>query len=176
MLFEPLEIEGVLKIGIEPRVDDRGFFARTFCRDEFQSNGIIFEVLQESISFNRHKGTVRGMHFQRTPQEETKIVRCTKGKIFDVVVDLRPRSKSFKVWLGVELSEENRRALYIPKGIAHGFQTLCDDAEVFYSIDTPHNPGLSSGVRWNDPSIDIRWPLPVSKISPRDLDFPDMET
>lgn len=155
---------------IEPyRIEDeRGFFARTFCRREFEAHGLNSNLVQCSVSFNRKRSTLRGMHFQVAPHAETKLVRCTRGAIYDVIVDLRPDSRMFCRWFGIELSADNQLALYIPEGIAHGFQTLQDETEVFYQISESYSPECAGGVRWNDPAFAIQWPIANPVISARD--------
>jgi dTDP-4-dehydrorhamnose 3,5-epimerase len=175
MIFAATRLEGAWLIDIEPREDDRGFFARTWCRHELSAQGLDTEIAQESVSYNRHRGTVRGLHFQRSPHEETKIVRCTRGAIFDVIVDLRSHSATYLRWQGFELTAENRRALYIPKGFAHGFQSLADDAEVAYQISEFYAPQTAGGCRYDDPAFGISWPLPVTVIGDRDLGWPAFE-
>lgn len=173
MLFHPLEIAGAYLIEPERQADRRGFFARTYCRHELIDRGLEPTIVQCNISVNRLKGTVRGMHFQAAPHEETKLVRCTAGAIHDVLLDLRPDSPTFKRHVAVELNRENRLSLYIPAGIAHGFQSLEDDTEVFYQMSELYQPSAARGVRWNDPAFAILWPLPVAVIADRDLAFPD---
>jgi dTDP-4-dehydrorhamnose 3,5-epimerase len=172
MIFAAAQLDGAWLIDVEPRPDERGFFARSWCRQELAAHGLEAEIAQESLSFNRHRGTVRGLHFQRPPHEETKIVRCTRGAIFDVIVDLRPGSPTYLRWQGVELNAENRRALYIPKGLAHGFQSLTDEAEIAYQISAFYAPDAAGGYRHDDPAFAIAWPLPVTVISDRDLGWP----
>jgi len=172
MIFAATQLEGAWLIDIEPREDERGFFARTWCQQELAGQGLDIEIAQESLSFNRRRGTVRGLHFQRSPHEETKIVRCTRGAIFDVIVDLKPRSPNYLRWQGFELTAENRRAIYIPKGFAHGFQTLTDDAEIAYQISAFYAPEAAGGYRYDDAAFDVAWPLPVTVISGRDLSWP----
>jgi dTDP-4-dehydrorhamnose 3,5-epimerase len=172
MIFAATPLQGAWLIDIEPREDERGFFARTWCRQEFAEYGLDPEIAQESISYNRHLGTVRGLHFQQPPYEEIKIVRCVRGAIFDVIVDLRPHASTFLLWQGFELTAGNHRALYIPKGAAHGFQTLTDDAEVTYQMSVVHAPQAAGGYRYDDAAFGIAWPLPVSVISERDLGWP----
>ena len=169
MIFTATTLQGAWLIEIEPREDERGFFARTWCRREFVEHGLDAEVVQESLSYNRFRGTLRGLHFQRPPYEETKIVRCVRGVITDVIVDLRPASPTFLRWQAFELMAANHRALYIPKGFAHGFQTLTDDVEVAYQISAFHVPEAAGGYRYDDPAFNIAWPLPVTMISARDL-------
>jgi dTDP-4-dehydrorhamnose 3,5-epimerase len=173
MLVREMAIEGVFLIEPECCEDERGFFARTFCATELARRRLVDQFRQSSVSYNTLRGTVRGMHFSRTPHEETKIVRCTAGAIFDVVVDLRLGSPTRLKWLGVPLTAENRHSLYIPHGFAHGFQALQDNTEVLYMIDSDYAPGAAAGVRWNDPAIGVKWPEPITIISRRDLVFPD---
>ena len=161
---------------IEPELisDERGSFARTWCAAEFEERGLNSRLVQCNISTNRLRGTVRGMHFQREPHAEAKLVRCTRGAICDVIVDLRPDSPTFRRWIAQELSADNHRLFYIPEGFAHGFQTLTDDAEVFYQMSREFVPGAASGVRWDDPALRIDWPLPISIISERDQTWPEL--
>jgi dTDP-4-dehydrorhamnose 3,5-epimerase len=166
-------LPGVFVIDIEPIKDDRGMFARCWCKDEFEQQGLRTELSQCSISFNQSKATLRGMHYQLTPHEEIKIVRCTRGSIFDVVIDLRPESTTFKQWFGTSLSAENHRMLYIPEGLAHGFVTLEPQTEVFYQISVPYEPGSARGVRWNDSCFNINWPIEPTVISSKDLNYPN---
>ena len=160
MIFTRTRLEGALLIDIERREDERGFFARTWCRKELAARGLDSELAQESVSYNRSRGTVRGLHFQRPPHEETKIVRCIRGAVFDVIVDLRRDSSSYLQWQGFELTPETRRAVYIPKGFAHGFQTLSEDCEVTYQISVFHAPEAARGYRYDDAAFGIAWPLP----------------
>jgi dTDP-4-dehydrorhamnose 3,5-epimerase len=173
MRFDELPLAGAFLVEVEKLLDERGFFARTFCEEEFAAQGLIMHFSQASVSFNLRHGTVRGMHFSVGPHAETKIVRCTSGSIQDVIIDLRRESKTYLQVFSVELSAKNRKALYIPVGLAHGFQTLEAGAEVIYLIDVPYAVEAARGVRWNDPAFDIRWPLDISIISERDLQFPD---
>jgi len=172
MIFGATRLDDAWLIDIEPREDERGFFARTWCRQELSAQGLDPEIAQESLSYNRHCGTIRGLHFQRSPHEETKIVRCTRGAIFDVVVDLRPRSPTYLRWQGFELTAENRRALYVPKGFAHGFQTLAENAEIAYQISAFYVPDSAGGYRYDDATFGIAWPLPATVIGERDLSWP----
>jgi dTDP-4-dehydrorhamnose 3,5-epimerase len=172
MIFTATQLDGAWLIDLEPREDERGFFARIWCRQELAAQGLDTEIAQESLSFNRHRGTVRGLHLQRAPHEEIKIVRCTRGAIFDVIVDLRPQSPSYLRWQGFELTAENRKALYVPKGFAHGFQTLDDNAEIVYQISEFYAPNSAGGYRYDDLAFGIAWPLPVAVISERDLSWP----
>ncbi len=158
---------------IDPIYDERGFFARVRCGEEFSSRGLNSVFQQDSISFNRKKGTLRGMHYQAPPFAETKVVRCTRGAVYDVALDLRIDSPTFCHWFAVELTAENRKMLYVPAGFAHGFQTLADSCEVLYQISEAYRPAFARGVRWNDPAFQIRWPISAPILSPRDRGFPD---
>ncbi len=162
-------------IETDNRCDDRGFFARTFCQREFQDHGLNPRVAQCSISFNLRKGTLRGMHFQIAPYQESKLVRCTTGSIYDVIIDLRQNSPTYKQHFSVNLSAGNRKALYVPEGFAHGFQTLEDNSEVFYQISEFYAPECSRGVRWNDPAFAVQWPEDERIILERDQNYPDFE-
>lgn len=175
MRFTELSLKGAYLVEIEPRSDERGFFARTFCEDEFAAAGLVSRFPQASVSFNARRGTVRGMHFQAAPHEETKLVRCLAGVVHDVIVDLRPDSPTYRRSIGLELSAQNRSALYIPKGFAHGFQSLADDSELLYMIDVNYVAKAARGVRWNDPFIDVSWPDPIVVIASRDNSFPDWQ-
>lgn len=176
MKLEPLRIAGAFKIVLNEFVDERGLFARTFCKDELQRAGIEFDLYQSNTSFNVKSGTLRGMHFQKAPKAEKKIVRCTMGAVYDVVLDLRPDSPTYLQWDAVELTAENRLSLFIPEGVAHGFQTLADSSEMLYLVSAPYVPELYSGVRWNDPKFGIRWPGPAQKIiSEKDATYPDYQ-
>jgi dTDP-4-dehydrorhamnose 3,5-epimerase len=172
MIFTATRLDGAWLIDLELREDERGFFARIWCLQELAAHGLDPEIAQESLSFNRHRGTLRGLHFQRVPHEETKIVRCARGAIFDVIVDLRPHSPTYLGWQGFELSTENRRALYVPKGFAHGFQTLADNTEIVYQISEFYARESAGGYRYDDAAFGIAWPLPLSVISERDLSWP----
>lgn len=173
MKFSPTALAGACIIDIEPVPDERGFFARSWCREEFARHGLNPDLAQCSISFNKKRGTLRGMHYQAKPHEETKVVRCTRGAICDVILDLRPESPTFRKWIAVELSADNRRMLYIPAGLAHGFQSLADDTEVFYQISAPYHPESARGVRWDDPAFGIEWPVTERVISDNDRQYPD---
>ena len=173
MKFISTEIAGVWLIVPEPIEDERGSFARLFCRREFETRGLNSELVQCSTSFNRLKGTLRGMHFQAEPHGEEKIVRCTRGAMYDVIADLRRDSPSFRRWSGFELTADNRLMVYVPRGVAHGFLTTSDDTEVFYQMSEFHHPKSARGVRWNDPSLAIRWPqVPPALISDSDRSLP----
>lgn len=173
MIFVETRLRGAWTIDPERLEDERGFFARTWCRREVASHGLTPTLAQCSISFNRRRGTLRGMHYQAGPYAEAKLVRCTRGAVYDVIVDLRPGSRTFRQWLAVELTADNRRMLYVPEGMAHGFQTLEDETEVFYQISEFYRPGYARGVRWDDPAFGIRWPEGDRIISPRDRQYPD---
>jgi len=175
MKFQATKIAEVFEIHVEPRRDERGFFARTWCRKEFEEHGLESTLVQCSISFNARKGTLRGMHYQAAPFGESKLVRCTKGSICDVVLDLRPQSPTFKEWIAVTLTAESRTMVYVPKGCAHGFLTLQDETEVFYQMSEVYNAESGRGVRWNDPSFGIAWPEKVEVISDRDRNYPDFK-
>ncbi|HEY2463460.1 MAG TPA: dTDP-4-dehydrorhamnose 3,5-epimerase [Steroidobacteraceae bacterium] len=172
MIFTESPLPGAFLIDLELIKDDRGFFARAFDHDEFAARGIGMPLRQCSVSYNARKGTLRGLHHQAAPHEEHKLVRCTAGAIFDVIVDIRPQSRHYRHWFGTDLSAQNRRALFIPPGFAHGFVTLSDDAEVFYMISVPHAPQFAQGFRWSDPAFGIQWPLDPSVMSPRDAAYP----
>jgi dTDP-4-dehydrorhamnose 3,5-epimerase len=173
VIFYQTSLKDAYVLELEQIADERGFFARIWCEEELESHGLDGDLAQCSLSFNHNKGTLRGMHFQVPPHAETKLIRCTKGTIFDVIIDLRARSSTYMKWMGVELSADNRKMLYIPKGFAHGFQTLTDDSEVFYFISEAYRPEAARGVHWNDPVFRITWPE-VSKrvISSKDQNWP----
>lgn len=173
MRFEAISLDGAWLVHPEPMQDDRGFFVRTFCVNEFRDRGLETGFPQHSVSCSFRKGTVRGMHFQRSPHGEVKLVRCLSGSIWDVIIDIRPESPTFRQWRGFELSADNGLQLYIPKGFAHGFQTLSDDTRVNYLISEFYAPTAASGVRYNDPAFDVAWPLPVTTIAEKDLQWPD---
>jgi dTDP-4-dehydrorhamnose 3,5-epimerase len=173
MKLVPTKISGVYVVEAEPVRDERGYFARTFDEEMFARRGVPMAIRQCGTSFNARRGTLRGLHYQAEPAAETKLVRCSRGAIFDVAVDLRPSSPSFRQWIGLELSAENAAALLIPRDCAHGFLTLADATEVLYQIDTPYVPELSRGVRWNDPAFAIAWPFAPAVIAPRDARYPD---
>lgn len=175
MIFTPLPIEGAWVIEVERHVDERGFFARTWCAQEFADHGIDSNMVQSSASWNSLAGTLRGMHFSRPPSREAKLVRCTRGRIHDVILDLRPESASFGRHHSVVLDEDQRNALYVPPGVAHGFQTLTDNCEVHYLMTEAHRPELASGVRHDDPAFGIDWPLRVTLISERDRGLPSFD-
>ncbi|HEY0371837.1 MAG TPA: dTDP-4-dehydrorhamnose 3,5-epimerase [Thermoanaerobaculia bacterium] len=173
MIFTPGDLPGVFFIDVERREDERGFFARTWDGDAMRAHGLEADIVQCSISFNARKATLRGMHYQRAPHEETKLVRCTAGAIHDVLVDLRPSSPTYRKWMGVDLTADNRRTLSVPRGVAHGFITLSDASEVLYMIGTAYVAEAGAGVRWNDPAFGIAWPLAPQVLSERDRTWPD---
>lgn len=175
MRFLDTGLAGAFLIEVEPAADERGIFARTYCEREFAVRGIDSRFIQCSTSYNRRKDTLRGMHYQAEPAAEEKLVRCTRGAIYDVIVDLRPASPTRLRRFAAELTAENRRALYIPKGFAHGFKTLADDTEVFYQISEFYDPAVARGVRWDDPRLAIRWPGGTPILSDRDRSYPDLE-
>jgi len=175
MKYVETSLPGVIAIEIEPVRDSRGFFARTWCEKEFAERGLQTELSQAGIAFNRLRGTIRGLHFQRAPFEEVKIVRCTAGAILDVAVDIRPESPTYLQHVAVELSAGNRSSLYIPEGFAHGYQTLEDATEVTYWISQPYAPECAAGIRWNDAALGVRWPLETTEISERDRNLPTVE-
>lgn len=160
---------------LEPHEDERGFFARSWCADEFETLGLNTRLVQCNISFNKKRGTVRGMHYQAEPYQEAKLVRCTMGMIYDVIIDLRPESPTFKQWLSVELSAENRRALYVPEKFAHGFQTGTDNSEVFYQMSEFFHPECARGLRWDDPAFGIEWPVEEKILAEKDKRWPYFE-
>ncbi|MEZ6040488.1 MAG: dTDP-4-dehydrorhamnose 3,5-epimerase [Planctomycetaceae bacterium] len=176
MKFTETPVHGVWLVEPERHEDNRGFFARTWCAREFEQRGLDHRLVQCNVSYNRQRGTVRGMHFQKSPCEEAKLVRCTAGAVWDVVVDLRSDSETYLQHLAVQLDPVDHIAVYIPKGCAHGFQTLEDSTELLYQMTEYFSPDAASGVRWNDPLINVQWPIDVSVIAERDLQFPDFTT
>ena len=176
VIFEDLPVPGSFVVVMEPIPDERGFFARSWSAQEFWTRGLSPDLVETSVSFNDRHATLRGMHYQVAPHEEAKLVRCTRGVIFDVVVDLRPASPAFRHWAGVELTAENRKALYVPEGCAHGFLTLTSGSEVLYQISHEHMPDFARGVRWDDPAFGIRWPVQPAILSERDRSYPDFES
>lgn len=172
MIFTETRLAGAFVLDLEPREDARGFFARTFCRKEFEAHGLKPDVAQCNVSFNEHAGTMRGMHFQVPPVAETKLVRCTRGAIYDVIVDLRPGSPTYLRHVGVELTADNRRQLYVPELFAHGYLTLTPDTEVAYQVGEFYAPGSERGIRWDDPALGISWPAPVEVLSEKDASWP----
>ena len=176
MIFNATNLRDAFTVEPELLGDVRGSFARTWCREEFAERGLNAELAQCSLSYTRDCGTLRGMHYQRPPHAESKLVRVTRGAIYDVAVDLRPDSATFCQWFAVELTADNRKMFYIPDGFAHGFVTLTDDVEVFYQMSVPHEPTSAAGVRWNDPAFNIDWPVDQPFLSRRDAAFPDFQS
>ena len=172
MRFEPTQLAGAYLIHLEPRVDDRGLFARTFCAREFGAQGLETAYVQTNISSNARAGTVRGLHFQRAPDAEVKLVRCVKGALYDVIVDMREDSPTYLQWFGAELSDDNGIAMYAPKGFAHGYQALTDGATVFYLVSAFYAPQAEGGLRFDDPKLAIKWPRAVSDVSDKDAQWP----
>jgi dTDP-4-dehydrorhamnose 3,5-epimerase len=174
MKFSATPLAGAFILEIEPHSDERGFFSRTFCLEEMAAHGLDTGIAQCNISYNERQGTLRGLHFQVAPHEEAKLVRVTSGAIFDVIVDIRDGSPTYRCWFGLELTSQNRKALFVPRGFAHGFLTLTDGAEVFYQISVPHRPGASCGLRWDDEAIGVIWPGTPRVISARDASYPSL--
>ncbi len=173
MRFCETKLSGVYAIYLEPHLDERGFFARLWCHREFKENGLNPNLVQCNMSFNAKRGTLRGMHYQAAPHAEAKLIRCTKGAIYDVAVDLRPSSPTYKQWVAQTLTAENRTMLYVPEGCGHGFLTLEDESEVFYQMSEYYAPEAARGFRWNDPAFGISWPEKVEVISERDATYPE---
>ena len=176
MIFTPTDLPGAMIIDPERRGDDRGYFARVYCKKEFEQHGLFVPVVQTNMSFSKHKGTLRGLHYQVPPQSEDKLVRCSSGAIFDVLVDMRADSATYCRWFGAELSAENLRMLLVPKGFAHGFITLTDDVVVTYQVSEYFSPMAERGLRFDDPAFSIDWPVPVRVISDKDRNWPDFKT
>ncbi len=176
MKFKETQLPGGFVLEIERRGDDRGYFARAWCQTELAAYGLDPTAVQANVGFSQRRGTLRGMHFQRAPHAEVKIVRCTRGAVFDVMIDLRPNSPAEGQWVGVELTAENGKLLYIPEGFAHGYQTLTDEAEIHYMTSKAYAPDAAAGVRYNDPAFNIAWPLEVASISDADRSWPDYGT
>jgi dTDP-4-dehydrorhamnose 3,5-epimerase len=175
MTFHETKLPGVFEIHLEPKPDERGFFARSWCQKEFERSGLSPKLVQCSISFKARKGTLRGVHYQAGPHAEAKLVRCTKGAIYDVVVDLRPQSPTYKDWIAVELTAANRNMVYVAEGCGHSFLTLEDETEVFYQMSEFYNSESARGVRWDDPAFQIVWPDQVKVMSERDRTYPNFE-
>ncbi|HHS83830.1 MAG TPA: dTDP-4-dehydrorhamnose 3,5-epimerase [Gammaproteobacteria bacterium] len=174
MIFTESELKGAFIIEPEKLTDTRGFFARSWCQREFAEHGLNTNLVQANIAFNNKAGTLRGMHRQVAPHEEAKLVRCTRGALYDVIIDLRPDSSTCGRWLGVELNQDNHKMLYVPEGFAHGYLTLTDDCEIFYLVSEFYTPGAEKGVRWDDPAFGIKWPeIPDLLISEKDQAWPD---
>jgi dTDP-4-dehydrorhamnose 3,5-epimerase len=177
VIFTPTELQGAVIVDLEKREDDRGFFARAWCRREFEDEGLTHRLVQCNLSYNHRRGTLRGLHYQAEPRAEVKLVRCTHGVIYDVIVDLRPRSATFMRWIGVELTAENGRMLYVPEGFAHGYQTLANGTEVFYQVSEFYTPEAERGLRWDDPAFAIEWPAANPRImSEKDRNWPDYDS
>jgi dTDP-4-dehydrorhamnose 3,5-epimerase len=175
MKFIETKLKGAFVITPDPIEDERGFFARAFCRKEFADHGLNPDLVQCNISFNKTRGTLRGMHYQIAPHAEVKLIRCTRGAVCDVIIDLRPESPTFKQWFTAELSEKNHQLFYIPAGFAHGYQTLEPQTEVFYQVSAFYHQASERGARWNDPAFGIEWPLPPAVVSKKDQSYPDWE-
>jgi dTDP-4-dehydrorhamnose 3,5-epimerase len=175
MIFHPSRLSGVFEIHLEAKTDERGFFARSWCQREFEEHALNPRLVQCNVSFNARKGTLRGLHYQAAPNPEAKLVRCITGAIYDVVVDLRPESPTFKDWVGIELTSKDRNMVYVPEGCGHGFLTLEDEAEVHYQMSEFYRSELARGVRWDDPAFQIAWPIPVQVISERDRTYESFE-
>lgn len=175
MIFTKLKLNNAYLIELEKHEDERGFFARSWCQKEFKKNGLVDDIVQANISFNIKKGTMRGLHYQITPHAETKLVRCTRGAIYDVIIDLDSSSNTYRQWMGIELTQENYKLLYVPRGFAHGFQTLENDTEITYLTSEFYAPQAERGIRYNDPFFDIKWPLPLTEISEKDGKWPNYD-
>lgn len=173
MIFTETPLSGAFTVDLELRRDDRGFFARAWCQDEFERRGLSTRIVQCNTSYNNRTGTVRGLHFQRPPQAEVKLVRCTRGAIWDVIVDLRPESTTYTRWFGAELTADNRRMLYVPENFAHGYITLEPETETFYQVSEFYSPDHEAGIRWDDPAIGITWPIEPVVVSAKDAGHPD---
>jgi len=175
MIFAETKLKGAFIIDLEKKEDERGFFARTWCQKEFAEQGLMTNFVQGNISYSKNKGTLRGMHYQVAPHAEVKLVRCTREAIYDVLLDIRPESPTFKQWLSIEMTAENHRLVYIPEGVAHGFQALAEDTEVVYQMSQFHHPESARGVRWDDPAFRIEWPIRQVILSNQDASFPFFE-
>jgi dTDP-4-dehydrorhamnose 3,5-epimerase len=175
MIFRETRLKGAYLIELEKLTDERGFFARSWCQEEFERFGLMARVVQANVSFNCKAGTLRGLHYQVSPYRESKLVRCTSGAIYDVIVDLRAGSPTYCEWIGVELTQDNRHMLFVPQGFAHGFQTLVDGTEVTYQVSEFYTPGAERGARYNDVAFGIKWPLAVTVISSKDAGWPDFQ-
>jgi dTDP-4-dehydrorhamnose 3,5-epimerase len=174
--FEPTPLEGAWILDLDRRIDERGFFSRTWCREEFAGRGLVTDLAQANLSHSTYRGTIRGMHYQVAPAQEAKLVQCVRGAIWDVIIDIRPDSATFRAWFGIELTSENHRQLYVPKDFAHGYQTLVEDTEVFYLSSTAYAPAAERGIRWNDPLIAVTWPIPNEvRVSAKDREWPDFD-
>ncbi len=171
MMFVETTLKGAFVVEPERREDERGFFARTFCREEFDAHGLNSRIAQCNISFNRSRGSLRGMHYQGVPYEEAKVISCARGAIFDAIIDLRPRSSTFGHWFALELTDDNYKMLYVPEGFAHGFQVLQEDSVVHYQMSEFYHPESAQGISWDDPFFKIAWPLHPTTISPQDRSY-----
>ena len=176
MIFQELGISGAYLIDLEKKEDERGFFARAFCSDLFREHRLIDRFVQCNVSYSHKAGTLRGMHYQLAPHAEVKLIRCTAGAIYDVMIDLRPQSPTYKEWIGIQIDAIHHQMLYVPEGFAHGFETLVDHTEIFYQVSAPFSPLAERGIRWNDPAFGIEWPLPVAVISTKDSEHPLRES
>jgi dTDP-4-dehydrorhamnose 3,5-epimerase len=176
MIFTETKLAGSYLLELEKMEDSRGFFARSWCQQEFEAHGLVPCVVQANVSYNIKKGTLRGLHYQAMPHAETKLVRCTRGALYDVIVDVRPDSPTYKQWFGVELTANNYKMLYVAEGFAHGFVTLTDDTEATYQVSHFYTPGAERGLRYNDPAFAIEWPLPVAVISKKDKNWGDFSS
>ena len=175
MIFKETPLKGAFEIEVQKIDDERGFFGRLWCEKELKAHGLNTNIVQSNVSLSKNKGTLRGMHFQRNPFQETKLVRCTKGAVYDVIIDLRPDSPTFKKWHGVKLSEEKHNMIYVPENFAHGFLTLEDHSEVYYLVTQFYNKDMEAGLRWNDPAFGIVWPDIIKEISVKDNKHPDFD-
>ena len=175
MKFSETKLKGAFVVEIEKLTDDRGFFARSWCEKEFEAQGLTTRVVQANVSYNLKKGTLRGMHYQIAPYQECKLIRCTRGAIYDVIIDLRTGSPTYKQWTGVELTADDYTMFFVPRDFAHGFQTLIDESEITYQVSQFYTPGSERGIRFDDPAFNIQWPLEVSVISDKDRTWPDFE-
>lgn len=175
MIFTETKLKGAYIIDVKRLEDERGFFGRSYCENEFAELGLTTGIKQTNVSYNKKKGTLRGMHMQNSPYEETKLVRCTRGAIYDVIIDMREDSETYKQWIGVELTADNYRMLFVPEGFAHGFITLEDNTDVTYQVTQFYTPGSERGIRWNDPAFNIEWPIEPVVISEKDQAHPDFE-
>jgi dTDP-4-dehydrorhamnose 3,5-epimerase len=175
MIFTETKLKGAYIVELDRKEDERGFFARAFCQKEFKEHRLTPTIVQANIAYNRSKGTVRGMHFQYPPAEETKLVRCTRGAILDIIVDLRPEQGTYLHHVAVELNESNQRALYVPGRFAHGYQVLCDDTDTSYQVGESYTPSAEGGLMYNEPRLGLSWPLPVTLVSEKDSRFPPLD-
>lgn len=173
MIFAPTEVDGAFLVSMEPHADDRGWFARAWCEDEFRAHGVTARAIQTNVSLTVRRGTIRGLHWQVAPHQESKLLRCTAGAVFDVVVDVRPASPTHGAWQGYELRAGDQRLVFVPEGCAHGYQALADASEVSYNVSTPYAPGAERGIRWDDPAFEISWPIGDVVVSEKDASWPD---